>query len=228
MAYFSRVILDPYKIQARQTLKGMLRNAYLEHTNLWKLFPGTPDAARGFVYRWERKGGSRVYYLVSDREPVPLPGWDVQTKAYRPKLSVGQSLFFSLRANPVVKRKDGQGKQRRHDVVMDEKQKIGYKTMPPEQRLPMADMVQRCGLEWLAARREKYGFEFDVQDVAVESYEQLQAFKPGSDKAIRYSVMDFRGLLRVTEPERFSQALFAGLGAAKAFGCGLLMVKPAR
>ncbi|WP_407081634.1 type I-E CRISPR-associated protein Cas6/Cse3/CasE [Methylomonas montana] len=31
--------------------------------------------------------------------------------------------------------------------------------------------------------------------------------------------------MQITDPEKFRQALFQGIGRSKAFGCGLLMVR---
>jgi CRISPR system Cascade subunit CasE len=45
------------------------------------------------------------------------------------------------------------------------------------------------------------------------------------DHLIRFSAVDFSGELLVTDPKLFQQALFDGLGHAKAFGCGLLLVR---
>lgn len=40
-----------------------------------------------------------------------------------------------------------------------------------------------------------------------------------------FSSVDFTGELQITDAEKFRHTLFNGLGRAKAFGCGLLMVK---
>ncbi|MGH8457964.1 MAG: type I-E CRISPR-associated protein Cas6/Cse3/CasE [Nevskiales bacterium] len=40
-----------------------------------------------------------------------------------------------------------------------------------------------------------------------------------------YSTVDFSGVLTIVNPESFGKALFAGIGCAKAFGCGLMLVK---
>jgi CRISPR system Cascade subunit CasE len=44
---------------------------------------------------------------------------------------------------------------------------------------------------------------------------------------IRYSTIDFQGVLNVTDSEKFQAVLFKGIGKAKAFGCGLMLVKRA-
>jgi CRISPR system Cascade subunit CasE len=45
------------------------------------------------------------------------------------------------------------------------------------------------------------------------------------NKQIRFSSVDFNGILIVTEKNKFYRALFKGIGREKAFGCGLLMIK---
>jgi CRISPR system Cascade subunit CasE len=37
--------------------------------------------------------------------------------------------------------------------------------------------------------------------------------------------MDFRGILTVTDTEKFTDTLMQGLGKAKAFGCGLMLIR---
>ncbi|MCI0421919.1 MAG: type I-E CRISPR-associated protein Cas6/Cse3/CasE [Acidobacteria bacterium] len=44
-------------------------------------------------------------------------------------------------------------------------------------------------------------------------------------KKIELSTLDFEGVLLVTEPDRFLRALLSGIGPAKAFGCGLMLVR---
>ena len=40
-----------------------------------------------------------------------------------------------------------------------------------------------------------------------------------------FNLLDFEGVLTVVEPGLFIDALNIGIGSAKAFGCGLMMVK---
>jgi CRISPR system Cascade subunit CasE len=44
---------------------------------------------------------------------------------------------------------------------------------------------------------------------------------------VRLSTLDFDGLLTVADPGRFGELLFSGLGPAKGFGCGLMLIKGA-
>ena len=49
--------------------------------------------------------------------------------------------------------------------------------------------------------------------------------KPDSPTGVQFSTVDLSGELVVSDVERFSKVLSHGLGSAKAFGCGLLMVR---
>lgn len=52
---------------------------------------------------------------------------------------------------------------------------------------------------------------------------QQKAVKKGEKSG--FTSVDFTGELQITDQEKFRQTLFTGLGRAKAFGCGLLMVQ---
>ncbi len=225
MSHFSRIILDPNNYRAKKLLQNISQNTYQEHQSLWNMFPDDPDAKRDFIYRCEQRHLSRVYYVVSRRKPQQQDAWDVESKPYQPKILSQESLAFTLRVNPIIKRKDDKGKAQRHDVVMNTKTQLGYSQLPPTKRPPVAELIQTSGIKWLQDRKEKCGFDFDEQAVIIESYEQNQAYKQGNKGAISYSTMDFSGVLRVTDPEKFTETLLNGIGPAKAFGCGLLLVR---
>jgi CRISPR system Cascade subunit CasE len=43
--------------------------------------------------------------------------------------------------------------------------------------------------------------------------------------AIRIGVLDLEGVLVVSDPARFCHCLAQGFGRAKAFGCGLMLIR---
>ena|ERR1039458_7472273 len=58
-------------------------------------------------------------YAVSQREPQDISElWEVHPNEYRPKLIAGQKLASTLRANPIRSKRDEDGKQHRHDVII--------------------------------------------------------------------------------------------------------------
>ncbi len=227
MSFLSRVSIDPASVNAAHLAKEVCANAYREHQHLWRLFDIDADAERDFLFRREQPvGGFPRYYLLSKRQPRHANNvWQIETKAYRPAIRAGQQLAFSLRVNSVVTRRDTQGRHARHDVVMDLKHRIDFKELSASERPLLGELVQQAGVEWLQTRAEKHGFSFLPEQIRVEAYQQHRASKKGGKKPIRYSTLDFTGLLTVTAAELFQQALMKGIGPAKAFGCGLLLVR---
>lgn len=227
MNYLSRVSIDPAGTDANRLAREVCGNGYREHQQLWRLFEADPDAERDFLFRREQhSGGFPRFYLLSGRQPQQADGvWQVETKVFHPLIRNGQRLAFSLRVNPVVTRRDETGRQQRHDVVMDLKHQTGYAELPNAERLPMAKLVEEAGKAWLHKRAEKCGFSFVPEDICVEGYAQHRATKKGRGIPIRYSTLDYRGLLTVEDIGQFQLALLNGIGPAKAFGCGLMLVR---
>ncbi|MCY1369978.1 CRISPR-associated endoribonuclease Cse3 [compost metagenome] len=75
-------------------------------------------------------------------------------------------------------------------------------------------------LAWLGRQGERHGFSVEA---ALVSNSDLLASRKG-DGLISVQRACFEGVLEVQRLEPFSRALSAGVGPAKAFGCGLLSV----
>lgn len=83
--------------------------------------------------------------------------------------------------------------------------------------------------KWMIRKGENYGF-LVVKDSHKQFKLQNSAYRWHSikaDKGIKsgFSSVDFTGSLEVTDIEKFIKALFEGIGRAKAFGCGLLLIR---
>jgi len=220
--YFSRLTLradaDPRK------LVGF--NGYREHQALWNLFENDPDTDRDFLFRRDDQRGQPTYYMVSVRTPADRDGlWYIESKDYAPQLKEGQSLAFSLRANPVITRTDAEGRSKRNDLVMDIKTQSGWQKSSPADRPLLAELIQQAGEQWLKSRQEKIGVLIDT--LLADGYRRHQSYKRSQKNPIRYSTLDLQGTLTVTDCEKLRAALLHGIGAAKAFGCGLLLVRRA-
>lgn len=226
MHYFSRITFDTRHTDAARLAETFCDNAYREHQELWRLFELDPDADRDFLYRRELLPDALQYFVVSQREPVvPNNSWRIETKPYHPKLTSGQKLAFQIRVNPVVTKKNTDGKSRRHDVVMDRKMEIGYQELAGTERPPMAEIIQQTAEGWLQKRAENHGFTVEPKAIRAEAYQQQLASKKGGKTPIRYSTLDITGVLTVADTQLFNSSLLYGLGPAKAFGCGLLLVR---
>lgn len=210
--YFSRIRLPATAFRG---------DGYGLHQALWKLFADGPERKRDFLFQNRQHLEPGVCFVVSQRPPQPQDGWQVQTREYRPQLASGQSLVFSLRANPTVSRgRDGQ-RSARHDVVLDARRQAQARG----ETLTVAEAEQRAGREWLDRRAESNGFA--IEQLRIAAYQSQQLRKRRQAAGIHFSTLDYEGVLRVTDPERLQHALFHGIGPAKAFGCGLLLARRA-
>ena len=238
--YFS--VITPEERLLRQAAHELVQSAYAEHQWLWKFFPSDKDQPRDFIFRRHEVEQLPRFYVVSQRPPIAFSeAWQVQSRVYDPLLKEGQLLAFQLRANPVVSKKNKDGKAQRHDVVMQAKKQLlaesgltqekKWADWKDELNKPLLyELVQKHCSIWLSGVAERNGFEIipsdnieSAQRLQVDSYQQGDAGK--RNQKIRFSSVEFSGELRVTNPDLFRQALCNGLGHAKAFGCGLLLVR---
>ena len=211
------------------TFQDLTDKGHSGHRLAWSLFGDDPDRDRDFLFRWAPAArGPAVMYTVSRREPGDHAGlFKVESKPYDPQLQAGQELIFQVRVNPVIKKRGDDGKQRVHDVVMNEKWEMKQGGTWENCELTEAQLVQQEGEKWLRRRTEQYGFDFDTEHVRADRHQKNSFRKPKNGRSVTFTTMDFVGRLRVTDPETFRrEALFAGVGPSKAYGCGLLMVKP--
>lgn len=195
---------------------------YEFHRILWDCFSDGPERKRDFIYRQE----GRRAYAVSRRPPKrPGPGWSVQDKPFAPRLQSGERLRFMLRANPVVSRRDQNGRQSRCDLVMDAKTALKKQSVPKDEWPSQADMAREAGLAWMRAREQANGFILHEESFMADGYRQLRF--PKKNHQVCIAVLELGGSLEVSDPERFVAMLGRGLGPAKGFGCGLMLVRRA-
>jgi CRISPR system Cascade subunit CasE len=112
--------------------------------------------------------------------------------------------------------------QKRHDVVMDM-----LKSVPPGQRAEARpDAVLTAGRAWLARQGAAHGFQPEGE-VSVDGYDRVVIPRETGAPA-KFSVLDISGVLAVEDPARFLAAQAAGFGRARAFGCGLMLIRRVR
>ena len=225
--YLSRIRLRPDAAEKREFWQ-MMGSEYQAHHMVWDLFTDGPDRERDFLYRVEDIGGLPTIYAVGQREPVNRGGmWTIETKSYDPILSRGQRLAFVLRANPVRTKCDEKGKHHRHDVVMEAKTLLKQQGRPREEWPPEPEIVGQAGFAWLATRGEANGFTVAEGNVRADGYTQRRFRKRKGRHDISLSTIDYTGILTVADPEKFKATLYTGIGPAKGFGCGMMMVRRA-
>lgn len=228
--FLSRIDLRPNAV-ASPDVRAQLRSAYGIHQLLWGLFSDTPDRTRDFLFREETRDrldpseSAFRAYTLSARRPVDRTGTlVVEERVLEPVLEQGDRLRFSTRVNPVVRHyEDARKHKQRHDVVMDTKRRL----LAENASLPqLPDLVRQASLEWFRKQSALGGFSFGDDDVAADGYRQHRFRKRGGAE-VRLSTVDLEGVLTVVDPERFRETWCKGLGPAKGFGCGLIMLRRA-
>ena len=194
-----------------------------DHHLMWYLFAeGGGPRERDFL--WRRTGGG-AFLILSARPPQdPLTLFRIDDpKPFDLDLPSGTKLRFMLRACPVVQRRraDGGRKSVKHDVVMD-----ALRTHPSGERSEQRqEIVQREGAAWLNRRAEGGGFAVETAEISAEGYRQIQIGRGRGRNPMRFSSLDLSGILTVQNSELLLKAITQGFGAARAFGCGLMLVR---
>ena len=96
-----------------------------------------------------------------------------------------------------------------------------------ERAVQRVEIIREQGFSWLERQGTKAGFRIGSADVAVDGYEQHRISRAGSAPAMLYSTLDFEGTLIVSDPVTLVSAIAHGFGAAKAYGCGLMLIRRA-
>jgi CRISPR system Cascade subunit CasE len=223
------------------------------HRILWMLFQdGTARQERDFLWREQQPG--HYYVLSAGRLNNSAGLFEAETKEFAPELRAGDVLSFALRANPVVSRKQtpalgeerhdhhSSSRGKRCDIVMDALFPLGGVKGPrdgngeTERAREREKRTAAAAGSWMRVQAERYGFKLISNPengepyLKAANYETIAiprmkggAFMPPA----KFGVLDFEGLIEVTGAELFLGQLAKGFGKAKAFGCGLMLIRRA-
>lgn len=218
MSWFSRIRVDLAGLPHDEIQRLIAGDAYLHHALVWRAFAKV-DTRRDFVFRIDQgEQGLPQYYVVSQRPPQVLPGLLIDTKPFAPKLAEGDEIAFVLRANPTVARAQGPGRRSvRDDVMMSVKHRL-REQLPPAQ---LVEEMQQAARDWLLARADTLGLDIGGLEVLADRQQHLRH----KGRHIRFTEVDYQGVAQVTDPARLLEALQGGIGRARGFGCGLLLIR---
>lgn len=147
---------------------------------------------------------------------------------------------------------DGKGRPRglRCDVVMDTLTPFEGKTKrnktptltteernaPAERATKRETETAKAALAWIEGQGRKAGFslvdkpEGDGMFCSASNYETVRVPRlqgPKYAAPATFGVLDFEGMIEVTNPALFLERIAGGFGKAKAFGCGLMLIRRA-
>lgn len=198
-----------------------VQNPYDIHRRLWRLFPGEAQECRqshveqraGFLFRTETyQTGRPARFLVQSRQR-PAPVASIQTlgcREFHPQPQPAQRLAFLLTANPIKTIVDTQ--------IEDKPNKRPNKQQQFKCRVPL--LHEEHQRDWLL---RQLAAAADVASVVILPHPPLY-FRKGEHGG-KIVTATFEGVLQVKTPEVLMRMLENGIGPAKSFGCGLLLVR---
>jgi CRISPR system Cascade subunit CasE len=186
-------------VSVAAALSSGLADGYAWHKAIWRAFPGRPEDSRDFLFRVDQRGKAFRVLLLSAEEPVSdnLLVW--QTKPVEESFLAFGTYRFEIRANPTFRRSS----DHRRLALFGEK----------ELR------------EWIARKAIVAGFVIEEGTLKV-SAPQTDVFTDGDGRHGKHVSADFEGILKVADHTAFVQAFQKGIGSAKGFGYGMLMLQP--
>lgn len=219
MTWLARMELDLLDLEELERSKIMYLDSYEWHKKIWDCFPSSADQKRDFLTRVDKDEESIKIWILSKRKPI-CPPWclndcfgvkEVSNSFLRYKYYV-----FDIKVNPIVAKL-----QTKEDSTTLIRRADGKHTI--NKRVPLK--TKEDLRKWIDRKSEQCGF-------AISSLKPLEIgpvvdtyFKKRRAKGYHSSVV-FRGVLEVTDSEKFIKTYLNGIGSAKAFGFGLFLLAP--
>jgi CRISPR system Cascade subunit CasE len=205
MTHLTQITLD-FATAARLRL----RDCYDWHQAVWKAFPGRDGKPRDFLTRLDRQRDGFRLLIVSPSEPTrpdwcPLKSW--RSKPIPETYFTRRRYAFQLAANATKK------------VV-----KLGVEGQPTKngRRVPLTSRDEF--VSWITRKGEQGGFA--VNEETLRTFSRGREYFEKHGVRGLHSAVEFQGVLNVTDPGRFHETFTRGIGSAKAFGFGLLVIAP--
>jgi len=206
-------------LDEREAAHQRLFDTYDWHQAAWKCFPGRDDTQRDFLTRLDARDGGFRLFIVSPLPPA-RPAWceagEWRTKEIPASYFQRRRYCFQLRANPTRKvRADGPDGTRK---------KNGRR-----QALTQPEALR----EWLQRKGATGGFRVEGLEpqsdtpCAIAPARRFYFHREKDGQRGLHAGVDFTGRLEVIDPALFHETFRAGIGSAKSFGFGLLIIAPA-
>lgn len=194
------------------------QNPYNWHQQLWDIFPEESNR-RNMIKKEKESTGERVefpaYFLFHLEDS---------------KLGQGVVLLIQSPLKPIesgsIKIMKGPDELTYKNITDGMKVKFILSANPIKMKSSDRNRVPHIGeknlIKWLNGKIK--GFVKLDDDIIITPGHPIY-FRKGNT-AGKINPVTFEGKMEITDVAAFKQAAFTGIGPAKAFGCGLLLVKP--
>lgn len=181
-------------------MRARATDSYHWHQLIWEMFPDQKD--RNFLFRVKEDTQGVEVLVQSEKKPCQSPVGRIVSKKIPSVHLDGTRYVFQACLNPTVRRKSS----------------------------PNAKSSKRVGLykteevfNWCKRKFEVNGMA--IESLIVRDVSRETSYKKGAELVL--SKADVSGVLTVSDPAKFRQAIADGVGPAKSFGYGLVLLKKA-
>jgi CRISPR system Cascade subunit CasE len=203
--------LTRFDLDHETALAERINDSYAWHKKLWEAFPDVPDANRDFLTRIDATAEGFRIYILSQKEPIkplwcPENAWAI--KRISEAFFSNKYFRFDIKANPTkcipFGNEDEKFKKRgkRYAIVKTDEQKA-----------------------WIERKAEQNGFRL-LEDYPLQIEQVQPSHFHKEDHSGFHIGARFLGVLSVIDKEKFIVAFQTGIGSAKAFGFGMMMLQP--
>jgi CRISPR system Cascade subunit CasE len=203
--------LTQFEIPAKVTAGLRIFDSYDWHQRVWECFPGRDGIQRDFLTRIDKTDDGFRLLVVSPAKPV-RPDW-CQPNSWRGTKLIPKDYFshrryrFQLCANPTKK-------------VTVEKPEGGF--AKNGRRVPLRSRDELVA--WIKRKGEQGGFQ--IEEKSLRTLRQGTEYFTRKELRGLHNAVEFQGILEVTDAQKFRESFEKGIGSAKAFGFGLLVLAP--
>jgi len=218
MSWLARLEID-----AEIAYNERISDSYAWHKMIWESFRDSPDAKREFLWRIDQIEGAFRLWILSQIKPS-RPQWCLSDsfalKEINPSFLFHRHYAFDLRANPTkcIVQRDANG-VRKHQG----------KRIPLVKRDELSAWLERKGK--VRCKDKETGLDVPggfqiVKEKSLEISPMLKNHFRKKGQSGYHGGVQFRGTLEVTDSEKFIKTYYSGIGSAKSFGFGLLLLAP--
>jgi len=222
--------LTRMEIDAERARAEGIADSYTWHKKIWTCFPGQPDMERNFLTRIDLMEGAFRVWILSGVEPI-CPSW-CQVEGFAlnkvaPSFLSHRHYAFDVRVNPVksLVQRDKNGQPL---LKSNGKRRPGKRVALTNQDELQAWLVRKGEVrsqEGETGRPVPGGFRI-VEERPLEISPMMESHFRKKGQRGYHGGVQFRGVLEVTDREHFTRTYQSGIGSAKGFGFGLLLLAP--
>lgn len=213
MRYVTQIVLDK-AAATQQKLFGL----YDWHHESWRLFPGRPRDKRDFFLTRLDADEHEFRLTVLSAVKPQKPDWCAQgwwREKEMPQAFFEQKRYlFKVAANPTrtLSRRDPSGNKKKHGS---------------HYAIIESDELK----EWIARKAEQGGFTICDEprlEISPPVFHRLYKEDKKIQKEYEGGIVgvEFKGAIEVTNKENFLKTVREGIGRARGFGFGMLVLKP--